>query len=98
MTKLRALLIKNGLTIRQSEVAELVSQGFGSHEISLMLFVSERCVRLHSSNIYKKLGLRDRSKLILYCHNLLREYLLKEETENEPREITRTETICEQKP
>jgi DNA-binding CsgD family transcriptional regulator len=59
---LRDILIQKGLSNREAEVAELVSKG-----LSNKLFVTEKTVKFHLTNIYKKMNLRSRAQLIVWC-------------------------------
>ena len=52
-----------GLTAREREVLELVSQGKTNGEIAAELFLSEKTVKVHVGNILAKVGLPDRTKL-----------------------------------
>jgi NarL family two-component system response regulator LiaR len=55
------------LTEREVEVLSLVAQGFTNQEIADKLFVSERTVRTHVSNILSKLHLANRTQAALYA-------------------------------
>ncbi len=55
------------LTEREVEVLSLVAQGFANQEIADQLFVSERTVRTHVSNILSKLHLANRTQAALYA-------------------------------
>jgi len=51
------------LTPTEERVAALVAQGFSNREIAARLFVTERTVEFHLSNMYGKLGVRSRTQL-----------------------------------
>jgi DNA-binding NarL/FixJ family response regulator len=51
------------LSPREQEVAALVADGKANREVAAALFVSEKTVEYHLSNIYEKLGLRSRVEL-----------------------------------
>jgi NarL family two-component system response regulator LiaR len=55
------------LTAREAEVLSLVAQGLTNQEIADRLFVSERTVRTHVSNILSKLHLANRTQAALYA-------------------------------
>ena len=52
------------LSQRESEIADLLVQGLRYREIADRLFISEWTVKNHVRNIYKKLSIDRRSKLI----------------------------------
>jgi len=56
-----------GLTKSEIRVVELVIQGLRSKDAAARLFVSEKTVKFHLTNIYKRLALKNRSQLILWC-------------------------------
>jgi NarL family two-component system response regulator LiaR len=55
------------LTEREVEVLSLVAQGLTNQEIADRLYVSERTVRTHVSNILSKLHLANRTQAALYA-------------------------------
>jgi two-component system, NarL family, response regulator LiaR len=55
------------LTEREVEVLRLVAQGLSNEEIGVRLFISERTVRTHVSNILGKLHLANRTQAALYA-------------------------------
>jgi len=57
------------LTARESEVVDLVISGCRNREIAERLSISEKTVKAHLSNIFAKLGVRDRLELAIYALN-----------------------------
>ncbi len=55
------------LTEREVDVLRLVAQGFSNQEIGDRLFIAERTVRTHVSNILGKLHLANRTQAALYA-------------------------------
>lgn len=80
MTRLPEMLIKNakttpinhfGLSEKEVQIVEKVSEGLSNKEISDTLYLSEGTVRNYISIILEKLGLRDRTQLaIFYYQNM----------------------------
>ncbi len=64
---LRDILIQKGLSNRESEVAELVTKGLSNKEVANQLFVTEKTVKFHLTNIYKKMNVKSRAQLIVWC-------------------------------
>ncbi|WP_328993318.1 LuxR C-terminal-related transcriptional regulator [Kribbella sp. NBC_01245] len=58
----------NGLTRRESQVLALVAVGKSNRDIAAELFLSEKTVARHVSNILAKLGMRSRSAATAYAH------------------------------
>jgi len=65
-------VINTSLTKREFEVIRLISQGFNNKEIAKELFISEKTVKNHVSNIFKKIKVTDRTQAALYAikHNI----------------------------
>lgn len=64
---LKDVLFQKGLSNRETEVAELVSKGLSNKEVANQLFVTEKTVKFHLTNIYKKMNVRSRAQLIVWC-------------------------------
>ncbi len=62
------------LSLRESEVLTLVAAGKTNREIATELFISEKTVARHISNIFAKLSLTSRSQATAYAykHGLVR--------------------------
>ena len=64
-------LFANKLSNREVEVAKLICEGMSNKIIAERLFISEKTVKTHVSNILVKLDLRDRMQLVVgYCKKL----------------------------
>lgn len=64
---LKDILAQKGLSHREAEVAELVSKGLSNKEVANQLFVTEKTVKFHLTNIYKKMSVKSRAQLIVWC-------------------------------
>ena len=53
-----------GVTRRELEILELISQGLSNREIAGKLFVSENTVKTHSSRVFYKLGAKRRTQAV----------------------------------
>jgi DNA-binding NarL/FixJ family response regulator len=62
-----------GLTPRERAVVDLVVRGSSTRQISQTLYISEYTVQDHLSNIFDKVGVRDRRALVkrLYLDAIL---------------------------
>ena len=56
------------LSPREQEVVSLIAKGMSNKEIASKLFISEHTVKNHIYNIYKKLGISDRTQVALLAH------------------------------
>ena len=63
----------HGLSPREEGVVRLVVRGFSNRQISQALYISENTVQRHLSNIFEKVGVRNRRTLLkrLFFENLL---------------------------
>ncbi len=55
------------LTRREKEVLKLISQGMNNREIANTLFISEKTVKNHVSNIFKKIHVNDRTQAAIFA-------------------------------
>lgn len=55
------------VTDREKDVVRLVAQGRSNQQIASELFISEKTVKTHISNILNKLQLQDRTQLAIYA-------------------------------
>ncbi|TDC80690.1 response regulator transcription factor [Micromonospora sp. KC606] len=58
----------DGLTRRESEIADLVATGRSNEEIAAMLVISSATVKTHITRILAKLNLRDRAQLVVWAY------------------------------
>ncbi|MCY0902723.1 MAG: LuxR C-terminal-related transcriptional regulator [Firmicutes bacterium] len=61
----REMRMKSLLTNREREVFELLVQDRTTREIAESLFISEKTVRNHISNVMKKLNVKGRSQAVV---------------------------------
>ena len=54
------------LTRREKEIVRLIVGGASNKHVATVLDISERTVKGHLSNVFQKLGVSDRLKLVLY--------------------------------
>ena len=57
-----------GLTEREREIVQLIGQGLSNKDIADRLCISSITVRHHLTNIFDKLGVSNRQKLLLRAH------------------------------
>ena len=55
------------LSEREKEVLGLIAKGYSNKEIAKELFLSEKTVKNHVSNIFKKINVTDRTKAAIYA-------------------------------
>ena len=58
---------ENELTEREIEVLRAISDGLSNKEIASRLFISEKTVKNHISNIFRKLDISDRTQAAIYA-------------------------------
>lgn len=58
---------EGGLTEREQEVLSQISEGLSNREIAEKMFISEKTVKTHVSNILSKLQLADRTQAAIYA-------------------------------
>ncbi len=57
----------SGLTERELEILRLVGEGLSNKQIGKELFISDRTVQAHLSNIFAKLGVNTRTEAVMYA-------------------------------
>ena len=57
----------DSLTKRELEILKLIAQGLLNKEIAAMLNISERTVKNHISNIFKKIDVSDRTQAAVFA-------------------------------
>jgi DNA-binding NarL/FixJ family response regulator len=60
--------LRCGLTTREREVLRLAAQGRSNAHIAAELWVTEQTVKFHLSNVYRKLGVSNRTHATHYAH------------------------------
>jgi DNA-binding NarL/FixJ family response regulator len=58
---------ENRLTTREREVLKLIAEGMINKEIATRLYISEKTVKNHVSNIFRKLNVSDRTQAAIYA-------------------------------
>lgn len=61
--------LPDGLTTREVEVVRLVATGLSNRAVAAELFLSEKTVARHLSNVYTKLGLTSRAAATAYAYD-----------------------------
>ena len=56
-----------GLTEREMEILRLVGRGLTNREVGQQLYISDRTVQAHLSNIFSKLGVGSRTEAVMYA-------------------------------
>jgi len=59
--------VEDNLTKREIEVLKLIAEGLFNKEIAYMLNISEKTVKNHVSNIFKKIDVSDRTQAAVYA-------------------------------
>jgi DNA-binding NarL/FixJ family response regulator len=62
------LTTRTGLTNRELEILKLVAGGASNGHIARQLWVTEQTVKFHLSNIYRKLGVANRTEAANFAH------------------------------
>lgn len=61
--------LEKKLSIRELEIVKQINSGLSNKEISSELNISEKTVKTHITNILRKLKMKDRLEIILFCKN-----------------------------
>ena len=66
--RIKVEAVHEDLTPRELEVLRLLAQGLSNAELAEALFISEKTVKTHISNILGKLNLADRTQAAIYAY------------------------------
>jgi DNA-binding NarL/FixJ family response regulator len=58
-----------GLSQRELDVIKLMARGYNNRQIADILFISEHTVKVHIRNIFRKIGVSDRTNAVLWAIN-----------------------------
>jgi len=58
--------LNSGLSRREAEVATLVGRGLSNKDTASALFVTEKTVKFHLTNVFRKLKIKNRVNLVLW--------------------------------
>ena len=61
------LFLKHKLSRREMDIAQAVCECLSNKQIGEKLFISEKTVKSHISNILAKMGMKDRMQLMMFC-------------------------------
>ena len=61
------LFLQHKLSRREMDIAYAVCQCLSNKQIGEKLFISEKTVKTHISNILSKMGMKDRMQLVMFC-------------------------------
>jgi DNA-binding NarL/FixJ family response regulator len=59
--------VDDGLTPRELEVVKLIAEAYTNRQIAETLKLSEKTVESHRTNVFGKLGMRDRVEIVRYA-------------------------------
>jgi len=72
----------DGLSQREVEVIKLMAKGYNNRQISDLLYISEHTVKVHIRNIFRKIGVTDRTNAVLWA--IEKGLVLKEDEDIKP--------------
>lgn len=55
------------LTLREVEVLQLIGEGLSNQEMAQKLYLSEKTVKNHLTNIFRKISVSDRTQAVIYA-------------------------------
>jgi DNA-binding NarL/FixJ family response regulator len=67
----RQVQTSSGLSTREREVLSLVGEGLANKQIARALHISERTVKAHLTNVFQRIGVRDRTSAALWAQRNL---------------------------
>ena len=64
---LREACDSKNISEREFDVVHMVAKGLSNKEVANQLFVTEKTVKFHLTNIYRKFQVKSRAQLIVWC-------------------------------
>lgn len=58
---------KELLTERETEILKLIAHGKSNKEVAATLFISEKTVKNHLTNVYRKIDVQDRTQAVIFA-------------------------------
>ncbi len=58
---------REGLSQRELDVIKLMARGYNNRQLADLLFISEHTVKVHIRNIFRKIGVADRTNAVLWA-------------------------------
>lgn len=62
-------LLNKKLSLRELEIVRNINSGMSNKEIAVELNISEKTVKTHITNILRKLKMKDRLEIVIFCKN-----------------------------
>lgn len=67
VNNLHEKLKEKGLSNREIEVTEAIAKGLSNKEVGNMLFLTDKTIKFHYTNVLKKMSLKSRAELVVWC-------------------------------
>ena len=64
-------VLSNNLTVRESEVLELVLEGMTTNDIAERIFLSHQGVKAHLTSLFRKFEVKNRAQLIIHAMDII---------------------------
>jgi len=69
----KVIMNMNKLSLREIDVVKLINTGLSNKEISAELNISKKTVKTHITHILRKLKMKDRLQIVIFCKNNIME-------------------------
>ena len=63
--------LSNNLTVRESEVLELILEGMTTNDIAEKIFLSHQGVKAHLTSLFRKFEVKNRAQLIIHVMDVV---------------------------
>jgi len=64
------IFLQKKLSPREIDIVKLITEGLSNKEIASQLNISDKTVKTHVSNILRKLEMKDRTQVIIFCQQI----------------------------